>query len=827
MIYCPKCGTAQAPDARRCPNCKTRIRASRKDRKAAERESAATSGRELRRAEGTTADALGYEAMYANGTCRVSKGTYSRTVEFDDANFQSARESEQVDVLNAYCELLNAVDDDILIKVQIYAQAIDLDVWRDEMFMPEVEEDDAGNRYRAELNSIIEMRMAESRQNVRRRRFMTFTCSQPTKEKADPVLARTCESAIRLLKNMGVEAREMSGVERLRLIDSVTNPQDGPDAVTYEALKDAPGLTTRDLVAPPTFERDRQTGATRCAWGRSKGCGLYVQKYANSVKSDLVAKLAELPINQIITLNLDCWDQTEARETIEGRLTDLKVQKTEYVRKHSQQIYITDEMLPADMQDAILTAEEIRGDLVSRDQKYWGFSMTSLTWADTDEALEHNIDEVQNVVRGHNMRMEPMVGLQLEAFRNSLPVGYNGVPQGWDYNMTTAGAANFMPLTSVEINDAHGQWYGYNQISKNFIFYNRRASSSPNGFILGKPGRGKSVQAKLSIINTLLADPDSEVIVLDPEREYIALADAFGGEVVKISSDSDTFINPFDLEFDREDNGGLGTKVDAVISIIDEMCKGLTAMQQTLVDRTCSQVYADYFETRDTEDIPTLVDFMEALRSQPEGEGAILATTIERYVTGQANVFAHRTNVDTQSRFVVYDIRDLADNLKGLGMLILLDATWQRIVRNQARGVRTWVFIDELQLLLDNDFTVSYFDRLWTRSRKYGAVPTGITQNVERLLLNEKTRLMVGNSDFLVILGQSATDAAALGQVLTLSGQQVATIRGAGVGEGLICADGRIVPFANQLPKDTELYKVTTTKLEDVAELRRAAEKGA
>ena len=293
---------------------------------------------------------------------------------------------------------------------------------------------------------------------------------------------------------------------------------------------------------------------------------------------------------------------------------------------------------------------------------------------------------------------------------------------------------------------------------------------------------------------------------------------------MRLAGGSSTYVNPFDLELSKEkDESPLAMKTDAVISMVEMMAKDLSEIQKSLVDRTVSRIYDKFFETRDPADVPTLTDFYTELKAQAEPEAAILATTIERYVNGQASLFNHRTNVDTHSRFVVYDIRDCAANMQGLALLILLDSTWQRIVRNRERGVRTWVFVDEMQLLFEHEYAVNYFDQLWTRSRKYGAVPTGITQNIERVVNNGKTRLMLANSDFLILLGQSASDAATLGEVVKLSERQIATLRNAGPGEGLIVAGGKIIPFSNIIPKDTRIYRIVTTKIDDLNEYRSEA----
>ena len=816
-MFCNNCGKQVSLKDKKCPECGAKIKVSRKERKRARREAELHDG-SIHQAAKSTIEALGYEKMYANGTCLVEEGVYSRCIEFDDANFQAAKQSDQEDFFNKYASMLNAFDSEIRMQVLLLMHVIDEEQFRNEMYMKMEDGDDTGNVYRREINDIIDSRINETRQNIRRRRFLILTINAATKEKADPVLARACETALDQLKLLDVSANVLDGRERLEIIDAICHPRDRRGSLSYKDLSALPGLTTRDLVAPSDFSRDGDPSKS-CTWGECYGKALYMQKWSNTIRADMLSKIAELPLNVAITIDYRGWDQVKARETVETHLTDAKVQKSDYILKHSQRMYITDEMLPSDLRDAIENAELLRGDLFDRQQKYWSVSFSILTWGSSPEERDSYVEEISSIVRMFNCRLAPLVGLQMQGFQAALGVGASRIPDEYRMNMCTAPGAALMPFTSVELMEPGGMYMGQNRISKNFIFYDRKNAVAPNGFILGKPGRGKSVTAKKTIINVLLSDPDADVIVIDPEREYIATANEFGGEVVRVSANSGTYVNPFDLEVEADEAQPLAMKTDAIISMVEQMAKNLTELQKTLVDRSVSIAYERFLETKDPADIPTLVDFHKILKSQPESEGAMLATTIERYITGQANLFAHRTNVDTKSRFVVYDVRDLADNLKSLALLILLDATWQRIVANQARHTRTWVFIDEMQLLLSNDYAIDYFDMLWSRSRKYGAIPTGITQNIERLINIEKTRLMVANSDYLVLLGQSQTDAMALGGVLSLSDDQIGYIRNSGIGEGLLVANGKIIPFEDRIPKDTQLYRITTTKIDDLANI--------
>lgn len=780
------------------------------------------------RASKSSQDALGYELLCEDGTIKVEDGRYSRVIEFQDASFQAARVDEQREIYDMLSDLYSTFDDTVHIQVKILCRTLDEDEFRADMYLHDVAGDDKGNAVRHEINGIIDSKIAETQMFVSRRRLIVMTVEQPTMAKAVPQLARACEEAIRQLRNIGVEAHMLTGNELLLVIDSVTNPDDTRScAPTFDDLKVtdgrgrtalALGYTTKDLVAPPDFTR---IDDTHVSWGDCYGQALYVPKWASSVRSDMVSSLAELPINQVITLDVQCWEQTKAIETIEGMVTELKVQKSDYVLKHSQTMYITDEMLPTNLQDAMANTSALRDDLVSRDQKMWALTFTILTWADSIEACDANVDQIKDVFRRFTYRAEALVKLQGQGFAAALPTGRCDIP--YVRNLTTAPLAALVPFTSVELSEPGGMYMGQNQTSKNFIFYDRKNAVSPNGFILGKPGRGKSVTAKTTIMWTLLTDPDADVIVLDPEREYINMAEEFDGEVVQIAGGSKTYINPFDLEI-AQGEAPLAMKTDAIISMVEMMAKDLSELQKSLIDRAVSRVYDRYFETKDPADFPTLSDFYDMLRQQPEEEANILAVTIERFVNGQASIFNHKTNVNTSKRFVIYDIRDCADNMKSLALLILLDATWQRIVRNRERGVRTWVFIDEMQLLFENDYAIDYFDQLYTRSRKYGAIPTGITQNVERVVNNDKTRLMLANSDFLILLGQSSSDAAALGEVVKLSERQVATIRNAGPGEGLLVASGKVIAFTNVIPQDTHVYRMVTTKIDDLNAYRAERE---
>lgn len=779
-----------------------------------------------RRKDSSTTQILGFEKMYANGTCKLAEGCYSRAIEFSDTSFQAARLSEQEVMFEHWCELFNALDSEFELHLQIYSLKRDKQEFEQSMFYELKEGDDKGNLYRKDINNIMTQKLKDTHQDMARRRVLVIVAHTETLEEAEPQLARACEVAIQQLKTLHVEAHQMTGVERLRLINQLTNPKENPESVSYEDMKGVKNASTLDIVAPNQVSILGAPNSHSISLndGTTFGASMFIAKFSTSVRSDFIYKLVELPINQVVSIHCHAWNQQAAREAVDRNIADLNLQVRHYRKDRAADGVpsFDDSDLPPALQDSLEQAKLARDDLMNMEQKYFKVVTSVYTFADTAEELRDGINQIETCARGFNMRMSVARALQAAAFQMALSTGTCNMPSDMVTNLMTAPMATLLPFTSAEIQHPHGVWFGQNTISKAFIMYDRTEDANGNGFIVGKSSAGKSVMAKMNVFETRLRYPKDEIICIDPDREWRVIAEATGGEVIEISATSDNHVNPFDFTIDEDDpNGGIGNKIDALISIIAEMARGLTATQATLVDRCATIIYEPYMQSRDEADIPTLKEFRECLLEQPEEEAKTLAVTIERFVTGHANTFAHKTNCEPNSTFVVYDIRNLSQNLKGLGLFILLDNIWQRVVKNRAQGKYTWIYIDEMQLLVDNNYAVKYLDYLYSRARKYGAFPTGITQNISRILDNPSMCYMLSNSAFLLMLGQSELDANKLAELLELSDTQRQILLSAQAGEGLIKAAGQMIPFEKRLPKDSELYKLTTTKLKDVIEVER------
>ena len=817
--------------AKRAERARRRREGSGLGRRREELDSASYPGTATIRARRCAQEALGYDALHEDGLVRVCPGTYSRVVEFDDINFQSANQETQDWVFDRWRAVLNGLDPSVKVQVKLMCRVVGRQEFLDSMLMRPVEGDEVGNSLRHELNRIVEKKVSETRQNVERRRLAVLTVEgQEGPEEASVALAQAIEPFVRNLRGMGVRrVRQLDGDGVLAAIDSVTNPDDPRGLVSFDDLKatDAHGrpayqlgYTTLDLVAPDDVMRP---DAAHIQWGDCHGCAMFVEKWANTIRSNMLSSLAELPINQVITLDLRPWDPANAIDLVEGAYNDLKAQRNEYLRKHYDLAVLGEELLPSPLRDAIDNVGSLRDDLVQAEspELYFTVGVSVLAWGRDDDERDRAVRQVKDTMRKFGVRVAPMRTMQGQGFAAALPTGRWDIP--YHRNMSTSPLAALMPFTSVEILEPGGMYMGQNVISKNFIFYDRARATSPNGFILGQLGHGKSVTAKSMILWTRLNYPDDPCYVIDPEDEYYLTVDRLGGLNMRICAGSPTHFNPLELVIDEDGpDSALALKSSMILSAVSMMADGITPIQKSLVSRCIRAIYARFVETRDPLDQPVWRDLYEQLKRQEEPEAAELATTIELYVLGEASFFNYRTNADIDNRLVCFNIRDNGRSFQPMVQLFVLDYVWQQVVRNRDLGLRTWIFIDEIQLLLENEYSLAYFRSLWSRSRKYGAIPTGITQNAAALLANEDTVDMISKSEFLVLLNQSSTDADAIGRERGLSESQVDYLKAADPGQGVICASGRTIQFENIIPEDTEIFRLVNTRPTEM--VRQAAQ---
>ena len=438
----------------------------------------------------------------------------------------------------------------------------------------------------------------------------------------------------------------------------------------------------------------------------------------------------------------------------------------------------------------------------------------------TEQELENNVFQAQSIAQKHNCNLRRLDYQQEQGLMSSLPLAQNLIEI--QRALTTSSTAIFVPFTTQELfQDGPGAlYYGLNALSNNLIMVDRKKLKNPNGLILGTPGSGKSFSAKREITNAFLVT-DDDVIICDPESEYTALVTKLKGQVIKISPSSSQYINPMDINsnYSEEDNP-IALKADFILSLCELVVggkDGLQPVEKTVIDRCVHQIYQKYFNDPRPENMPILQDLYEALLKQEEKEAHHVATALEIYVTGSLNLFNHRTNVDIENRLVCYDIKELGKQMKKIGMLVVHDQVWGRVTANRSAGKTTWYYMDEFHLLLREDQTAAYSVEIWKRFRKWGGIPTGITQNIKDLLASREVENIFENSDFIYMLNQAAGDRAILAKQLNISPHQLSYVTHSGEGEGLLFYGNVILPFVDRFPTDLELYRIMTTKLSEVS----------
>ena len=752
--------------------------------------------------------------MFQDGICEVETGLYSKCIKISDINYRIADRDEKVSTFTKYSEVLNYCDPSVFLQISIINRRIDKELFEKTMLC-ELTGDEL-DKHRIEMNSMLESKALEGDNGMLREKYVTFSTYASTYQTAIPALERLETDISDLFKTVGCEIKKMSGHERLLLIHDINYP-DAKLPWTYENLV-YDSLTTKDAVAPTSY--NFKDNKSQFEMGDITGQVLYVKDLPADLADDLISVISDLPIDLTITLHINSEEQDKAFSLVKQKISFMEQQKIDEQKKAQKAGYDVD-MIPYELKYSLAEAQELLDDLQNKNQRMFKLTVLIYTFSNDYDTLLENVYRIMATARKKNCKIAKLDYLQEEGINSTYPIGKNHMPI--QRTLTTASTAIFIPFTTQELFQKGGNYYGMNSLSGKPIFFDRKTLKTPTGMILGTPGSGKSFAGKREIENILLTDPNSEVIVIDPEREFTLLAEGFDGVVVNISASSEQHINPMDITMDYSgEKEPLTLKSDFILTICELLIggrEGLSGAQRSIISRACMITYQPYFSNSKKNKMPTLKDFYNTIKQQPEPEAQAIALDLELYIEGTLSTFAFPTNVDTQKRFIVFDVRDLGKQLRTFGMLVVLDQIWNRITLNRAEGKRTWIFIDEIQLLFQNDQSANFIMEmfaLWARARKWGAIPTGITQNVETLLLSDLARRMLSNSEFIMMLNQSASDRYELADLLKISPEQLKYVTNSEPGHGLLRAGSALVPFKDDFPKNTNLYRMMTTKIEEV-----------
>ncbi len=766
-----------------------------------------------------------YKKILSDDIFFLGKKMYSKAYTFDDINFNLSDEEQQYMYLERYIEFLSILDDTVDCQICCWNSQINLDDFKKKTLLPQKADDLF--EYRYEFNSrVLEENIRKGQNAIQKHMYITLTIKAPDEETARRRFKSLDITATNTFNRIGnTNMRVLTSQERVEMLkDFFVGTDDMP----------VPQLTEKDFAkgidklycAPDYFDFKKDYFMFNNTYAKT----IYIREYPSTATSEILTELLATGIEIMVTTNIETYDSAEARKLVQHQITAIDTDMAKREVKAAQHGNFSNQM-PQRIKNQRDAMVSVYDKITMKDQKLFMTNMQILIKAESYEELNNNLEVIESTLKRSGCIKGEMAWEQEHGMCDCLPIGYQR-KFGWMRTMPSESVAIFMPFNVKEMQMENSVYYELNMLSHNIILFDRmKGLVNPSGFVLACPGSGKSFTVKREIVNVFLGYEDADILVIDPEREYWKLAEAFGGEVVKFSNGSKNHINPFDFDFrllEDEEIDIIADKCQLLTSFISCMDSKhpLNAQEKSFVDRCVRKAYAksNVLTTLDPADMPTLGTFLECMKEENENINKDmkdkLIITVDMYVNGSAKYFDNQTNVNTKSRFIAYDIRDLNGNLKTQSMLLILDYIWNRLSENRDKGRKTYIYFDEAHLLFQDEYSLDYLRMLWKRARKYGGVLTGITQNVEDLLKDDKSRSMLSNSEFLVLLKQNPTDAAKLQDILHFTDSEIQYVNDTPAGHGILVLGGKTkIPFYDEFPKDTKLYSMMTTNFSETAKM--------
>ena len=749
-------------------------------------------------------DLIPVQTVYSDGIFQVAPGKFAKSFRFEDINYAVASREDKESMFLKYSEILNSLDSGATTKITINNRRMDRrEIARDILLPPK---DDRLDIYRKEYNRIL-LEKATGSTSMVQDKYLTISVFKPTAEDARTYFARVGAELQQHFSRLGSRLVEMDVYERLKVLFNFYRI--GEESSYNFNLSDFAkrGHSFKDYISPDSIE----VNDDYFMLGEKYGRVMFLKDYAAYISDDIITELTDISRNLMLSIDIIPIPTDEAVREVENKMLGVETNATNWQRRQNANNNFS-AVLPYDIELQRKETKEFLEDLTTRDQRMLFAVVTLVHMADTKKQLDEDTEAIKTASRKKLCQLAVLKWQQMDGLNTALPIGVRKI--NVMRTLTTESLAVLMPFRVQEIAHKHGIYYGQNAISKNMIIADRRQLMNGNSFIIGVSGSGKSFAGKNEVVNLMLAE-NADIIIVDPEREYSALVRAMGGEVIHISATSPNHINAMDLNREYGDGANpVILKSEFILSLCEQLIGSgsLGAKQKSIIDRCTARIYWNYQENGYTGLPPTLQDFHTELMMQPEQEARELALAIELFTKGSLNTFAKHTNVDTNNRLICFDILDLGKQLMPIGMLVVLDSILNRITRNRAQGRQTFIFIDEIYLLFQQEYSANFLFTLWKRVRKYGAYCTGLTQNLEDLLQSHTARTMLANSEFLIMLNQAPTDKYELAKLINISDEQMGYITDVSPGCGLIKVGSALVPFENRFPQNTQLYKLMTSK---------------
>lgn len=754
-------------------------------------------------------DVIPIKAVYKDGIFLLSNNNYSKTFKFTDINYHIASDEEKKELMQGYWSVINSFGAGVTIKLTINNHKLDRAEFEKSILVPF--RYDGLDSYRKEYNTML-LDKANSSNCIVQDKYFTVTVSKKTVEDARAFFNRIGNDLTARLSRIGSKCEPLTADDKLRIFHNfyrVGNEQNYN--LDFEQLMNN-GCDIRDYICPDSMDFESDYIKINDEYCRT----IFLRNYGTFVDDNTISDLTSINRNLMLSIDFIPIPTGEATKEVDKVLLGIQTDKANYNRKQVQNNNFGATNYDLEQREGEIL--EIKNDMRNRDQRLYETLITMVITADTKQELDNVTETVfAKVADSSTNQFATLRYQQLDGLNTVLPFGTRKI--NCFRTLTTESLAAFMPFNAQEMQHKKGTYYGQNAISNNMIFINRNKLLNGNCIVLGVSGGGKSFFVKEDITSIFLSDENADILIIDPEREYHPLVTTLGGEVIEISANSENHINAMDMNANYEDDKNpVATKAEFIMSLCEQLIgETVDAKDKSIIDRCCRNVYDEYIKSGYKIAPPTLQDFREELLKQSEIEAQEIALAIELFTNGSLDTFAQPTNVDTNNRLICYDILELGSQLLPVGMLVVLDNILNRITSNRRKGKTTYIFIDEIYILLAQKYSAEFLYRVWKRVRKYGAFATGITQNVGDMLQSHTASTMVSNSEFVVMLNQSGQDKAKLAKLLDISDNQTEFYTNVDAGHGLMKIGSNLVPYVNKFPKNTELYKLMTTKPNEVA----------
>lgn len=753
----------------------------------------------------STQNSLNYQWLTPDGLMTITNDTYSKTYRLGDTSYITSTDDERIDVIETNADIFNSLDIDNDLQLLILNRRVEttsLSAIRYDLTQ------DGYDDYRKEYNHMIQERFSHDQNTFKVEKYLTITAQADQDHQARRILDDTANVIESQYSGLGISFKEMDGLDRLMIFRKLLRRENFLD-FSYEDIAIS-GLSTRDFIAPNYLKFEKDHLRIDDAYARI----LYVKQYPTFLNDKLIKNILDTGIELAISLHAKPYDTADALKKIKTVKSSVRREMIKSQKAAAKAGYGSDLAVGGKAIETSRETEKWTEELQDNDQKMFSGVMAVYLIADSLEELNNYTEQVQRSVRKNTVELDKCYLYQEEALNTILPIGvpFINVKRRFMRDMTTSNLATQVPFTNVDLRSSSPRavYYGQNQLSKNPITLDRKKDlNTGSGAIFGISGSGKSVLAKGGeIIPTLLRHTEDQIIIVDPEAEYTDIGREFNAEVITIAPGSPHHFNLLDLpdkdKLQAEDSDPIGQKANLLSTLFENIFSEVSDDEFAMIDRVTRKTY-------EAVDKPTFKDWQRVLEEQPEDIAKALALKAEPYTMGSNDIFAHPTNVNMENRFIIFNLKQLSGKLKPFALLVIQDYIWNQVVNFQGKTT-TWLYFDELQLYFKNKLQATFFTELYSRIRKYGALPTGITQNPETVLSTEEGRKLVANCEFLVLLKLKRTDLEALSQVTPLTPSlERFVLRPKAKGTGLIVAGDTIVPFENPIPKDTKLYQLVAT----------------